>query len=56
VLERRDIELEVEGDDLVFLSRFGGLARTLVERRKYVSLGVLQNLVRKCRRSLRDRP
>jgi hypothetical protein len=36
VLERRDIEFEVEGHDLVFLSRFGGMARTLVERRAEV--------------------
>jgi hypothetical protein len=41
---------------LVFLSRFGGLARTLSDRCKYVSLNVLQNLVRKRRRGLRDRP
>ncbi len=47
MLERHDIEFEVEGGDLVFLSRFGGLARTLIDRCEYVSLYVLQNLVRK---------
>jgi hypothetical protein len=41
---------------LVFLSRFGSLARALIERREYVSPCVLQNLVRKRWRSLRDRP
>jgi hypothetical protein len=41
---------------LAFLSRFGGEARTLIERCEYISLNVLQNLVRKRWRSLRDRP
>ena len=41
---------------LVFLSRFGGLARALIERREYVTLNILQNLVRKRWRSLRDSP
>jgi hypothetical protein len=56
MLERRDIEFEVESDDLVFLSRVWGLARTLINRCEYASLNVLQNLVRNCWRSLRDRP
>ncbi len=41
---------------LVLLSWFGGLARTLIEGREYVSLSVVQYLVRKRWRSLRDRP
>src|SRR5260370_39234517 len=41
---------------LVFLSRFGSLARALIKRRAHVSVNVLQNLVRKRWRSLRDRP
>jgi hypothetical protein len=41
---------------LVFRSRFGSLARPLIERREYVSPSVLQNLVGKRRRSLCDRP
>jgi hypothetical protein len=41
---------------LVLLSWFGGLARTLIERREYVSQNVLQYLVRKRWRSLRDHP
>src|ERR1700687_1389595 len=36
-----------DGDCLVFLSRFGSLARTLIDGCEYVSLSVLQNLVRK---------
>src|SRR5258708_8134897 len=44
------------GGLLVFLSRFESLVRALIERREYVTVNVLQNLVRKRWRSLRDRP
>src|SRR5258708_26980442 len=40
---------------LVFLSRFGSMARTLIERCEYISLNVLQNFVRKRWLSLRGR-
>jgi len=56
--DRREAWLErsYDGCSLVFLSRFGSLARALIKRRAHVSVNVLQNLVRKRWRSLRDRP
>src|SRR5260370_11220564 len=56
VPDHHRIQVHSHRTGLVFLSRFGSLARTLIERCEYISLNVLQHLVRKRWRSLRDRP